>query len=147
MEDPAPVNNNNPHIPAQGDMCKCNHCNHCNDSADSGKEIWDMYLDEVKEDDKRMAEAWKVDSNGIITFTALFSATVGAFIIEFYKQLSPNTGNLAITLLANGTYSITANTPSPPSASIIWVNAMWLISLVLSLTSALIATLLHEGAR
>jgi hypothetical protein len=123
-----------------------------------------MYLDEVKEDDKRMAEAWKVDSNGIITFvsldlpippfvsmtsfkTALFSATVGAFIIEFYKQLSPNTGNLAITLLANGTYSITANTPSPPSASIIWVNAMWLISLVLSLTSALIATLLQEWAR
>ncbi|KAF8465128.1 hypothetical protein DFH94DRAFT_359125 [Russula ochroleuca] len=161
MEDPAPVNNKDPHIPAQGDMCK--RCNCCNDSgasrnfviassltpttADSGKEIWDMYLDEVKEDDKRMAEAWKVDSGGIITLNGLFSATVGAFIIEFYKQLSPSSGNQTVTLLPNGTYSVTTNPPSPATASLIWVNAMWLISLVLSLTSALIATLLQEWAR
>ena len=37
---------------------------------DSGNEIWDMYLDEVKEDDKRIAEAWKEDSNGIIVFVS-----------------------------------------------------------------------------
>ena len=37
---------------------------------DSGNEIWDMYLDEVKEDDKRIAEAWKEDSNGILVFVS-----------------------------------------------------------------------------
>jgi hypothetical protein len=89
--------------------------------------------------------------------TGLFSATVAAFIIEFYKKLSPDSGNQTVALLGqisqqfanfpNGTYSITANQPSPPSASIIWVNAMWLISLVLSLTSALMATLLQQWAR
>jgi Family of unknown function (DUF6535) len=78
--------------------------------------------------------------------TGLFSATVGAFIIEFYKQLTPSS-NLTINLLANGTYSITGSQPSPTSASIIWANAMWLISLILSLTSALIATLLQQWAR
>jgi hypothetical protein len=128
--------------------------------------MWNMYINEVKKDDKRMADAWKEDSNGILVFvspnllipllvsmtrtrfkTGLFSATVGAFIIEFYKQLSPNSGNLTVIPLANGTYSITANPPSPPSASMIWVNSMWLISLVLSLTSALIATLLQQWAR
>ena len=123
-----------------------------------------MYLDEVKEDDKRIADAWKEDSNGILVFvspnlritrfismtsfkTGLFSATVGAFIIEFYKQLSPNSGNQTVIPLANGTYTIIAGQPSPPSAAIVWVNAMWLISLVLSLTSALIATLLQQWAR
>ena len=71
----------------------CNHCNHCNhnhpnDSGasrnvfttssltpitaeqDSGNEIWDMYLDEVKEDDKRISDAWKEDSNGILVFVS-----------------------------------------------------------------------------
>ncbi|KAF8476393.1 hypothetical protein DFH94DRAFT_654198, partial [Russula ochroleuca] len=151
MADPTPVNNNSLHMHAQGDACKrCNHCNHCNhpnDSAqqDSGNGIWDMYLDEVKEDDKRISDAWKEDSNGILVFTGLFSATVGAFIIEFYKQLS-NSGNQTVIPLANGNFSIIANPPSP-SASMIWANAMWLISLVLSLTSALIATLLQQWAR
>ena len=75
---------------------------------DSANEMWDIYLDEVKEDDKRISDAWKDDSNGILVFvsrnllalfvlvtspkTGLFSATVGAFIIEFYKKLSPGPG-------------------------------------------------------
>ena len=131
---------------------------------DSENEMWNMYMNEVKKDDKRMADAWKEDSNGILVFvslnllvpllvsmtrfkTGLFSATVGAFIIEFYKQLSPSSGIQTVIPLANGSYTIIASQPPPPKASIIWVNAMWLISLVLSLTSALIATLLQQWAR
>ncbi|KAH9989265.1 hypothetical protein BJV77DRAFT_948613, partial [Russula vinacea] len=87
----------------------------------------------------------------------LFSTIVAAFIIEFYKQLSPDSGNQTVALLGqisqqlanfpNGTYSITANQPSPPSASMIWANSLWLTSLVLSLSSALIATMLQQWAR
>ena len=187
MADSTPVNDKN-HMPAQGDarnQCNhCHHCDHCNHpnsgalrnvvvassltpttaEQDSGNEIWDMYLDEVKEDDKRISDAWKEDSNGILVFvssnlltrpfvsmtsfkTGLFSATVGAFIIEFYKQLSPSSGIQTVIPLANGNFTIVTSQPSPPSAPIIWVNAMWLISLVLSLTSALIATLLQQWAR
>jgi uncharacterized protein DUF6535 len=89
--------------------------------------------------------------------TGLFSATVGIFIIEFYKKLSPDSGAQTVALLGqmsqqlanfpNGNYSSAPIQPPPPSASIIWVNAMWLMSLVLSLTSALIATLLQHWAR
>jgi Family of unknown function (DUF6535) len=137
-------------------------------------EMWNMYLDEVKVDDKRIADAWKEGSSGILVFvsfnlhfllfvsmtsskTGLFSAIVAAFIIEFYKTLSPNSGGQTVALLAqiskqlanspNGTYSNTANQSPPPSASLIWVNAMWLISIVFSLASALIASLLQEWAR
>ena len=128
--------------------------------------IWEMYLGEVEKDDNQISNAWKEDSNNMLTFvspnllissfismtsfkTGLFAGTVSAFIIEFYKQLtpSPNSGNQTVIPLANGTYIITAGQPSPPSASIIWANALWLISLVLSLTSALIATLLQQWAR
>jgi hypothetical protein len=136
--------------------------------------MWNMYLDEVKEDDQRITDAWKEDANGLLVFvslnllvsrfismtslkTGLFSATVGAFIIEFYKQLSPDSGSQTVALLGqisqqlasfpNGNQSNAAIQPPSPSASIVWVNAMWLISLVLSLTSALIATLLQQWAR
>jgi hypothetical protein len=37
---------------------------------DSGNELWDMYLDEVKEEDKRISDAWKEDSNGILVFVS-----------------------------------------------------------------------------
>jgi Family of unknown function (DUF6535) len=125
--------------------------------------IWDMYLDEVKEDDNRISGSWIEDSTNMLTFVSpdllippfismtifkigLMAGTISAFIIEFYKQLTPST-NLTINLLANGTYSITGNQPPPPSVSIIWANALWLISLVLCLASALIATLLQQSAR
>jgi hypothetical protein len=138
--------------------------------------MWNICLGEVKEDDQRVADAWKGDADGILVFvslnllvalfismtslkTGLFSATVGAFIIEFYKKLSPDSGDQTMTLLghmsqqlaniSNGIHSDAAipSQPSPPSAAMVWVNAMWLISLVLSITSALIATLLQRWAR
>ena len=67
--------------------------------------LWDIYLKEVEEDDNRISKAWKDNSDGILVFvspnlltlfvsmtsskTGLFSATVSAFIIEFYKTLLP----------------------------------------------------------
>jgi hypothetical protein len=30
-----------------------------------------MYLDEVKEDDKRLTDAWKEDANGLLVFVSL----------------------------------------------------------------------------
>ncbi len=109
-----------------------------------------MYLDEVEEDDQGMINAWKQDAKGILVFvslnllaplfvsmtsskTGLFSATVGAFIIEFYKKLTPDPN--------------TADQSFSPSTSMIWVNALFLISFELSLTSALVATLLQQWAR
>ena len=133
-----------------------------------------MYLDQVKEDDQRITDAWKEDADGLLVFvslnllasqfismtslkTGLFSATVGAFVIEFYKQLSPDSGSQTVALLQqisgqlanspNNTNSNTPNQSSSPPTAIVWVNAMWMISLVLSLTSALIATLLQQWAR
>jgi hypothetical protein len=89
--------------------------------------------------------------------TGLFSAIVGAFIIEFYKKLSADSGDQTVALLQQisqqlpnspiNTNPNTVNQSSPPGTAMVWVNALWLISLVLSLTCALIATLLQQWAR
>jgi hypothetical protein len=137
--------------------------------------MWSEYLKDVKEYDEALTETWKEDANGVLTFvslhllvqtlvtttnrkTAIFSAVVGAFIIESYKMLSPDSGNQTVFLLrqlsnqVNGLANGTIIQPQPdpgfsPGISIIWVNIIWLLSLVLSTTSALLATLTQQWAR
>ena len=59
-----------------------------------------------------------------------------------YQLLSQNNGiNVSIPTLANPASSFTP----PPSA--VWVNGLWFLSLVISLTCALLATLLQQWAR
>jgi len=141
---------------------------------DPGKEMWTKYMNVFSEYDKRISDTWKEDADGLLVFvshnpqislfvamtnqkTGLFSATVGAFIIESYKYLSPNSSDQAVVLLGqisqqlagfNGTFpNLPMTQPPSPSTSVILVNAMWLMSLVLSITSALLATLLQQWAR
>ena len=137
--------------------------------------MWSEYLKDVKEYDETLTETWKEDANGVLTFvsahllvptlvtityrkTAIFSAVVGAFIIESYKMLSPDSGNQTVFLLrqlsnqitglANGTsIQPQPDPPFSPTVSVICVNSIWLLSLVLSTTSALLATLTQQWAR
>ncbi|KAI9512220.1 hypothetical protein F5148DRAFT_56910 [Russula earlei] len=140
----SPVRNDN----AQGDL-------------ESDNEMWNIYLKAVEDIHKPSMDAWKEDSNGVIVLAALFSAIVGAFIIESYKKLSPDNGDQTVTLLKQisqqlADFSLNGTNPAPslenqpsfsPGASILWVNGLWLVSLVLSITSALHSTLLQEWAR
>ena len=98
--------------------------------------------------------------------SGLFSLIVGAFIIEFHKKPSTDSGNQTVALLqlislqlsnspnstasncpSSSTNSNTADQPSLLGTAIVWVNSLWLISLVLSLTCALIAMLLQQWTR
>ena len=92
--------------------------------------------------------------------TGLFSATVAAFIIESYKSLSPDSGNTNTALLSQISQQLAgvpfetfpqnvtaARNAFKPTNSAVRINVLWFLSLVLSLTSALSATLLQQWAR
>ena len=60
--------------------------------------MWDIYLDEVKDDDKRISDAWKEYSNSILVFVssnllALFvsmtSCETGLVSAEILQLLAP----------------------------------------------------------
>ncbi|KAI0300852.1 hypothetical protein BC826DRAFT_905448, partial [Russula brevipes] len=130
---------------------------------DSSGALFSMYLSRAEKFDKERSESWQGNADGILVFTGLFSATVAGFIIEGYKSLKPDPGIATVSVLAqlsqqlaglsNGTYvsavdpTIVTGLPFSPSASAIWVNALWFASLVTSLTCALLATLLQQWAR
>ena len=90
--------------------------------------------------------------------TGLFSATVATFIALSYPNLQqdPNVTTQSILTqisqqLANNGSIHPANpsiqTSYSPPTSVIFINSVWFLSLVLSLTCALMATLLQQWAR
>jgi hypothetical protein len=93
--------------------------------------------------------------------TGLFSATVAAFIIESYQNLSPDSAETTNALLIHISQQIFNTSSGQPLTSIaaqigqsfepkpsaVRVNVLWFLSLVLSLSCALSATLMQQWAR
>ncbi|KAJ7480892.1 hypothetical protein FB451DRAFT_154197 [Mycena latifolia] len=138
----------NDSIPVQGNT---------NDEAASAK-LWAVYISEAEKYDKALVESWKSDMEGMLIFAGLFSASLTAFIIESYKTLTTDPGDSTVQLLAQisqqlaaaadgNTFIMPAPTHFTPPATSLVCNAFWFISLGLSLTCALIATLLEQWAR
>ncbi|KAJ7836278.1 hypothetical protein B0H14DRAFT_2184072, partial [Mycena olivaceomarginata] len=119
--------------------------------------LWTVYISEAEKYDKSLVESWKSDMEGMLIFAGLFSASLTAFLIESYKTLSPDSGEQTVRLLAqisqqlsspNGTLFPTTQPASfTPSTTSLVCNALWFVSLGLSLNCALIATLLEQWAR
>ncbi|KAK7018895.1 hypothetical protein R3P38DRAFT_2538489 [Favolaschia claudopus] len=98
---------------------------------------------------------------GMLIFAGLFSAVLTAFLIESYKTLNSDPGDLTVQLLTRISEQIVAsangnasNVPLPlqlkdgsPTRAALVCNALWFLSLGLSLSCALIATLLEQWAR
>ncbi|KAJ6471807.1 hypothetical protein C8R47DRAFT_743984 [Mycena vitilis] len=121
----------------------------------AASELWAVYVSEAEKYDRSLVESWRGDMEGMLIFAGLFSASLTAFIVESYKTLNPDPGESTVRILtqisqqlaaaANGS---TFHVPTslefcPPTASLI-CNALWLISLGLSLT---VATLVEQWAR
>ncbi|KAJ6628285.1 hypothetical protein B0H10DRAFT_1778403 [Mycena sp. CBHHK59/15] len=120
--------------------------------------MWGVYVGEAENYDKALIESWRCDMEGILIFAGLFSASLTAFIIESYKTLRPDQGETTIILLtqisrqlAAGANSSFVEFPSPskfaPSTASLACNTLWFLSLGLSLSSALIATLVEQWSR
>lgn len=120
-----------------------------------------MFTEMAGEEDKKMAESWKGDADGILIFTGLFSAAVAALTAVSIQDLRPNSQDDSAFYLANiyqlladpNGFNASAPLAPPPSHGFsprkyaIWVNALWFLSLAISITCAMLATLLQQWAR
>ncbi|KIJ36349.1 hypothetical protein M422DRAFT_782264 [Sphaerobolus stellatus SS14] len=116
--------------------------------------IWDKYCEEARLHDKSMTEGWNADMDVLLVFAALFSAILTAFIIEFYKQLQPDTTTVllndmssSLRCLASG---VTCHNDVPVSLTFEipvifrWINTLWFTSLMLSLSVSSVAILVKQ---
>ncbi|KAH9055303.1 hypothetical protein EDB87DRAFT_1335044 [Lactarius vividus] len=131
------------------------------DFVDGSGAMFSKYMELATEEDKKMAESWTADADGILIFTGLFSAAVASMISISIQDIRPNPQDTSNFYLANIYYQTVAGPnspnisssipPSPPPFSppnyAVWVNALWFMSLIISISCALLATLLQQWAR
>ncbi|KAH8982743.1 hypothetical protein EDB86DRAFT_2969565 [Lactarius hatsudake] len=133
---------------------------------DSSGKLWSIYLAEADEYDEEITELWRGEADSILVFTGLFSGVISTFLSMSYNDLFPNltyTTNALLAQVSQQIVDISKGLPPqsdptlvptlvndlvftpPPSA--IRVNIIWFLSLVLSIVSALNATLFQQWAR
>ncbi|KAF7355923.1 hypothetical protein MVEN_00921400 [Mycena venus] len=124
----------------------------------AASKLWAVYVSEAEKHDQALVESWRSNMDGLLIFAGLFSASLTAFIVESYQTLRPDSGDSTIQLLsqisqqlaaaANGSsFHISSPPVFTPSPTSLICNALWFTSLGLSLTCALMATLLEQWAR
>ncbi|KAJ7493039.1 hypothetical protein B0H11DRAFT_1803498 [Mycena galericulata] len=120
--------------------------------------LWSTYVGEAERYDAALVESWRADMEGMLIFSGLFSASLTAFLIESYGNLQPDSGDLTVAAISQVSQQLAAiasgetfvlEVPAPfnPTLESLLCNALWFISLSLSLTCALLATLVEQWAR
>ncbi|KAF5329430.1 hypothetical protein D9619_009188 [Psilocybe cf. subviscida] len=124
-------------------------------------DMYEKLLAPLLERDKMQCDAWKDEVQNLLIFAGLFSAVVTAFIIESYKGLQTDSNDTVVSLLSriadrlDAPLNASSFTSSPqdfitsfqPTPSSIRVNILWFISLVLSLTTALVGIISLQWLR
>ncbi|KAH9049025.1 hypothetical protein EDB84DRAFT_1244709, partial [Lactarius hengduanensis] len=129
---------------------------------------WSLHMNEAKSHDEARIQSLKDDMGSVLVFAGLFSAALMSFIIDKMHDLD-NTDparqmvyyqNHTVALLAQISTQISfistqipnSSIPVPnyefhPSSSDVRVNAFWFMSLVFSISAALLATLVQQWVR
>ncbi|KAG8790060.1 hypothetical protein FRC12_012855 [Ceratobasidium sp. 428] len=121
---------------------------------DKDAQVWEVYVDETDRSDREMVKSWNDSLDVLLIFAALFSAITTALVIESSKRLQPDpaetsaqtlqTMSQILIAISNGqsANNFTSSTASPsrfsPSRSSVLVNALWYLSLTLSVGVSLV---------
>ncbi|KAF5332426.1 hypothetical protein D9758_015112 [Tetrapyrgos nigripes] len=116
--------------------------------------LWSVYIGEAERYDKALVEGWKGDMEGMVIFSALYSASLTAFLIESYKTLQSDPAQETISLLSKISQQLSNSTVplyEPPNfetpMSAIICNVLWFLSLALALTCSLLAIFVQQWTR
>ncbi|RPD52653.1 hypothetical protein L226DRAFT_460509, partial [Lentinus tigrinus ALCF2SS1-7] len=126
-------------------------------------DIWPLYLQHALVEDKETVQAWNSDLDSILIFVrpqsyslgraaALFSAVLTTLVIESYQNLQPDPQvemmrAVLLQLQRNANATTAVQSPVPPfklTGSAIRVNVYWFSSLIISLSTALLAILAKQ---
>ncbi|KAK7471105.1 hypothetical protein VKT23_002520 [Stygiomarasmius scandens] len=119
---------------------------------EAAAKLWKVYVDQAKEYEENLLKEWKADMEALLIFSALYSASLTAFIIESYKTLQDDPAQNTVDLLTRISHQLaneTFETPPPfePPTSALACNIMWFLSLALALACSLLATFVQQWTR
>ncbi|KAF5362929.1 hypothetical protein D9758_007144 [Tetrapyrgos nigripes] len=124
---------------------------------EASAKLWSVYIDEARRYDEELLKGWKGDMEGMLLFSALYSASLTAFLIESYKTLQDDPAQDTVFFLAQISQQLAAASNGttfqfePPAfhvpTSAIVCNVLWFLSLALALTCSLLATFVQQWTR
>ncbi|KAG8793901.1 hypothetical protein FRC12_001203 [Ceratobasidium sp. 428] len=122
---------------------------------DKDAQVWEVYVDETDRSDRELVKGWNDSLDVLLIFAALFSAITTALVIESSKRLQPDPAETSAQTLQAMSHILiaisngqpvdisTSSSVSPsrfsPSRSSVLVNALWYLSLTLSVAVSLVA--------
>ncbi|KAH7335636.1 hypothetical protein B0J17DRAFT_600389, partial [Rhizoctonia solani] len=124
----------------------------------SGGSIWQLYQAEAREYDRELVNPRHKRLDMMLLFAGLFSSVLTGFVVESAKllQQDPADATLDVLLLmAQSQQRIESGNPQLQSSMVTrpefniplsarWINGLWFLSLIISLTGALSAMLARE---
>ncbi|PSR85631.1 hypothetical protein PHLCEN_2v5387 [Hermanssonia centrifuga] len=133
-------------------------------SPDAAQETgWAGIENHMKEYDEGEMKVLNDDIDALLIFAGLFSAVLTAFVVPSYLLLQPDNSQLSVQILdrisaqlarfeilppfINSTASDSASPAFQVSTSARWMNCLWFLSLILSLSSALFGILAKQWIR
>ncbi|KAF8814404.1 hypothetical protein BYT27DRAFT_7030766, partial [Phlegmacium glaucopus] len=109
---------------------------------------WTTVRDLWMKKDKEQCESWRDEVQNILIFSGLFSAIVTAFVIESQKALQSDFAEESVQLLRKiAGVEDQISGKSRVDQVTISINIFWFLSLVLSLTAALIGIIALQWIR
>ncbi|TDL15612.1 hypothetical protein BD410DRAFT_902506 [Rickenella mellea] len=123
---------------------------------DHGSNLWQLYVERAEKYDKDLVETWRDDMDSLLIFAALFSSCISAFVIESYRSLQQDSGDVIVSILlqisqqlANGTglRAAAVTPPFGPDSKNVTINVFWFLSLAFSLVCSLAAVMVRQWAR
>ncbi|KAH9169771.1 hypothetical protein EDB89DRAFT_1888540 [Lactarius sanguifluus] len=143
------------------------------DFDDSANALWSLHKKEAKRHDEAQIQSLKDDMDGVLIFAGLFSAALVSFITDkihdlrvdpaqqmvYYQQqnvaqlaqISNQISSIALAIAPQAPVIPSIPTPSYPpfipTSSDVRVNTFWFMSLVFSLSAALLAMLVQQWVR
>ncbi|KAI9455643.1 hypothetical protein F5148DRAFT_387593 [Russula earlei] len=127
---------------------------------DGSGPLFSIYSKMAAEDDNKMVDRMQRDADSILIFTGLFSAAVASLLsvsIPDLQQSPQDSSNFYLQninqLLANSDGSVSPPSIEPPPSDFsapshaVFVNLLWFLSLLMSLTCAVMAILVQQWAR
>ncbi|KAH9964937.1 hypothetical protein BC827DRAFT_1186387 [Russula dissimulans] len=132
-------------------------------SVDRSEGSFSVYPERSYEDDIKITEQWKGESDAILIFTGLLSVALAALISVSIQDLRPSSQDSSTSYLVNiyhrladsdaatpqpSTLAIRADPPkfSPPRCAVL-ANSLWFLSLVMTLTGALLVVFIRQWAQ
>ncbi|KAK7677458.1 hypothetical protein QCA50_019571 [Cerrena zonata] len=127
---------------------------------ESDRTGWGRLSDRIRQYDRDRVEDVKEDIDTLLVFAGLFSAVITAFIIESYKTLQPQpedtTNQILLRVSAqldslsvsgnfvNSTIPAITSLPFVLARFVVFINILWLLSLVFALITASIGILIKQ---